>query len=196
MSALALADEAIESPASVVAAAAAGDDAAWRSLVQAFDGLFTSIARRYRLNEADTADVAQTTWMRLVENLDEISDPARIAGWLATTARRECLRLIRQHQRLVLVGDDGLEPGPSEDGPDESLLAREREQELRSSFLRLRDRDRLLLAMLVAEPRPPYEEISHRLGIPVGSIGPSRARALARLRTEMGNRGTLVLMHD
>ncbi len=183
-------------PGEVVAAAVAGDDEAWRTLVRAFEGLVTGIARAHRLNDADAADVAQMTWMRLVEHVEQLTDPARIAGWLATTARRECLRVIRHRRRMVLCEET--EPGQDagHGAPEDSVISEERQRAVRSSLERLRRSDQLLLALLVAEPRPPYEEISRRLGIPVGSIGPTRARALARLRTDMHNRGTHVLIAD
>ncbi len=141
-----------------------------------------AVTRAHRLGDADGADVAQTTWLRLVEHLDRLEEPARVGAWLATTARRECLRVRRCSTRLVPRGDEL--PEPADDGPanDAALLAQERDTTLWTAFARLSERDRDLLRMLTADPAPSYEEIGAMLEMPIGSIGPTRARALERLR--------------
>jgi RNA polymerase sigma factor (sigma-70 family) len=153
-----------------------------------------AVARAHRLHDANAADVAQATWTRLLEHLDRIEEPARIGAWLATTARRECLRVIRDSHRSVLYGDEAPEHEAPDMLPGEALLISERDSALWESFSRLRDSDQALLRLLMAEPRPPYEEIAAALDIPIGSIGPTRQRALARLRRELDKQGTLNLM--
>jgi len=171
-------------PAGLVAAAAADDQDAWNALVARFSGLVWSVIRGHRLSGADAADVFQTTWLRLVEHLDRINDPARVGAWLATTARRESLRTLRLSGRQIPCGYDL--PQPEADTPDidDALLRDERDAELWEAFGRLAPRDQALLRMLSAEPAPSYHEIAGALAMPVGSIGPTRARCLERLRRE------------
>jgi RNA polymerase sigma factor (sigma-70 family) len=170
--------------ARLVARAASGDQVAWRALVDEFGGVVWAATRAYRLSGADAADVFQITWMRLVENLDRIRDPARLGPWLSTTARRECLNVIRRAARVVPRSHDLPDPPSDAPNPDERLIAEQRAAALRVALKRLGPRDGALLRMLSAEPAPSYEEIGQALGMPVGSIGPKRARALTRLRRE------------
>jgi RNA polymerase sigma factor (sigma-70 family) len=180
----------------LVAAAAAGDQRAWNGLVGQFGGMVWAVARAHRLRDADAADVSQTTWMRLLEHLSELKDPARVGAWLATTARRECLRVLRESERRVLYGDDGPEHESPDMPPDETVLLSERDGALQRSLERLRPSDQALLRLLMTDPRPPYEEIAAALDMPIGSIGPTRQRALERLRRELAVQGTLGLMID
>jgi len=173
-----------DEPARLVAAAAAGDQLAWNGLVARFSGLVWAVIRGHRLSGADAADVSQTTWLRLVEHLDRVQDPARVGAWLATTARRECLRTLRMSGRQVPCGDDLPEPVQDVPGIDDALLRDERDSELWEAFGRLGDRDQALLRMLSADPAPSYREVSAALDMPIGSIGPTRARCLERLRRE------------
>ena len=179
----------------LVGAAAAGDQRAWNALVEEFSGLLWAVARAHRLRNADAADVVQVTWLRLLEHLGSIHEPERVGAWLATTARRECLRVLRMAQRYVLSGD---EPANSEftDPALEDILTAERDEVLRRCFARLRPTDQALLRLLVADPRPAYEEIAAALDMPIGSIGPTRGRALERLRQELEREGPLSLMTD
>jgi RNA polymerase sigma factor (sigma-70 family) len=183
-----------EDVAALVRKAAAGDEDSWRELVGEFGGVVGSVTRGYRLRPADAADVAQATWLKLVEHLDDLHDLGRVGPWLATTARRECLRVLRDGRRHVLVGDE--EPHHEEtDVPvDDALLRAERDLALRRSFSQLRGSDQALLRLLMAEPRLAYEEISTALAMPIGSIGPTRARALERLRRELDRQGVLALV--
>jgi RNA polymerase sigma factor (sigma-70 family) len=183
-----------EEVAGLVEAAAWGDQHAWDALVREFTGVVQSVTRAHRLSEADAADVAQATWLRLFEHLDGINDPTRLGAWLATTARRECLRALRGAQRHVLFGDDAPYCEAQETPACEALLEAERDLALRRCFARLRGTDQALLEMLMAEPRPAYEEIAATLSMPVGSIGPTRARALERLRDELDHEGGLALL--
>jgi RNA polymerase sigma factor (sigma-70 family) len=165
--------------------AAAGDAHAWSTIVDEFAGIVWAATRAHRLNDADAADVVQTTFVRLVEHLNRLQRRDRLGAWLATTARRECLRVLRHRARVLPFGDEL--PEPCDQGPDHAavLIDRERNATLWAAFERLPSRDQALLRMLIADPTPSYEEISAALAMPVGSIGPTRARALERLRGEL-----------
>lgn len=168
----------------LVRRAAAGDQRAWNELTDEFAGLVWGIARAFRLSDADAADVSQTTWLRLVENLDRLQDPSRVGAWLATTARRQCIQHLHDSARVIPRGDDMPEPVSGAPEPGAALLTDERDRALWAALERLPDRDRRLLRMLTADPAPSYTEISAALDMPIGSIGPTRARALERLRRE------------
>ena len=172
-----------EQTSELVAAAAAGESAAWDALVSQYTGLLWSIARGFRLSNADAGDAVQTTWLHLVENLDRIDDPSRLPGWLATTVRRECLRLLKRNGRERLSADDELPDLPDDADPlDTHLLSEERDAALWVAFGRLPERCRVLLRALLASPPRSYAEISEALGLPVGGIGPTRGRCLNQLR--------------
>jgi len=162
--------------------AAGGDEAAWEEIVDRFSGLVWATARAHRLSRDDAADVAQTTWLRLVENLDRIRDPERLGAWLATTARRESLRLIRRGGRERPSDEIDLFDAPDEDTIERRLLDRERGGVLWRAFAKLSEQCKSLLRLLVAVEEPSYEEVSAALGIPIGSIGPTRIRCLDKLR--------------
>jgi RNA polymerase sigma factor (sigma-70 family) len=169
----------------LVARAAGGDRQAWDALVERYVPLIWSICRRYQLGDADAEDVGQSVWMRLVEQLDHIRDPAALPGWLATVTRRECQRVRRAARgplasRYVL--DAETLPGEHAGMAEQELLAAERQAALRAAFLALPTRGQQLIALLIQDPPVPYAEISARFGIPVGSIGPSRGRCLDELR--------------
>ena len=173
--------------ARLVRRAALDDRDAWSQLVQEFEGLLRAIARAHRLSEADSADVAQIAWLRLVQSLDRLEDPSHVGAWLATTARRECLRKLRASAQ-ELPEDDCREPLHGETPPvDDHLLEAERDATLWSAFGRLPSRDQALLRMLMADPQPSYEEIGAAMEMPIGSIGPTRRRALGRLLVELGS---------
>jgi len=166
----------------LLAAAAAGDQAAWDALVERHTSLLWSIARSYRLGNADAADVVQTTWLRLVEHLDKVADPERIPGWLATTARRECIHLMRRTDRRAESSAEL--PDFPDDGPalDAALLRDERDAELWRALARLDELCQRLLRVLMADPPPAYADVAVALGMKVGSIGPTRGRCLDKLR--------------
>lgn len=184
----------VDCVARVVNSAANGDQGAWDELVGEFSHMIWGVARAHRLDDADASDVVQATWLLLLENLCRLKDPGRVGAWLTTTARRECLRVLRANGRKVLLGDGPPEPVSLDVAPGEALLADERDRALREGFARLRATDQALLRLLMADPRPRYEEISAALEIPIGSIGPTRQRALERLRRELDGEGTLSLM--
>jgi RNA polymerase sigma factor (sigma-70 family) len=168
----------------LVAAAAGGDPGAWNAIVDRYLPLVCSVTRAHRLSRRDAEDVNQTVWLRLVEHLDDIREPRALPGWITTTARRECLRLIRAGHRELPVdplSDVAIEV-TDDIGVDAELLRAERHQALRDGLAELAPADRRLLLLLVADPPLGHREISELLGIPIGSIGPTRARILERLR--------------
>jgi RNA polymerase sigma factor (sigma-70 family) len=167
----------------LVRAAAAGDQSAWNELVERFERLVWATTRAYRLSRSDAADVAQTVWLRLVENLDRIRDPERLGAWLATTARRESLRYIRLHGREQLSDDADVFEAPSDDPLEVALLTEERDTALWTAFAKLSERCQTLLRLLVSEDEPSYETIGAALDMPIGAIGPTRMRCLDRLRS-------------
>ena len=163
-----------------------GDPQAWDGLVERYVPLIWSICRRYRLSDADAEDVGQTVWLRLLDQLDNLRDPAALPGWLATTTRRECFRVQHAACRQPADGQVLDENIPDEQAAtaDHELLVAERNTALREAFARLPSDSQRLLALLIADPPMPYTEISARLGISVGSIGPSRGRCLDKLRRD------------
>jgi RNA polymerase sigma factor (sigma-70 family) len=169
--------------------AAEGDQGAWSALVAEFGDVVWATVRTHRLSAADTADAVQCTWLRLVEHLDRIENPARVGPWLATTARRECLAVIRRAGRVVPLGDELPEVPSDAPPPGHRLIDEERASAVHDALAELRPRDRALLRMLAADPAPSYEEIGAALGMPIGSIGPTRARALERLAGELQRAG-------
>jgi RNA polymerase sigma factor (sigma-70 family) len=170
--------------AGLVRDAAAGDRQAWERLVDQYARLIWSITAEFKLVESDAADVAQTTWLRLLEHIDRIEYPDRVGSWLAATARNECLRSLAARKKVVLAHDDEVLTGVVASGPevDERILADERDQVVRDALSRLPRRWQRLLELLMADPPTSYADISSELDLPVGSIGPTRGRCLARLR--------------
>jgi RNA polymerase sigma factor (sigma-70 family) len=168
---------------SVVRSAADGDALAWSELFRRFTRRIGAVARAHRLGAHETEDVVQDTWLRALEHLGDLRDPASVAGWLSTTARRESLRHIGQTSREVLAADQ-LEREAEESTAFETLARAERTDALNRAIERVNDRERALLTVLLADPEPSYAEVSAALGIPVGSIGPTRGRAIARLRRD------------
>ena len=158
-----------------------GDDTAWRLTVERYQGLLVWVAHRYRLTAEETADVVQETWTRLLEHLADIRNPENIGGWLATTTARQSLAVIRQRRRECPAPDGVVDTTDTWD-VDDRLDAVQRGVELRRAVATLSGRERNLIEVLL-EPEPPsYAEISRRLSMPLGSIGPVRGRALRRLR--------------
>jgi RNA polymerase sigma factor (sigma-70 family) len=168
----------------LVTRARGGDRQAWDALVERYAPLIWSICRKYRLSRADADDVGQSVWLHLVHYLDKIHHPAALPGWLATTTRRECGRVVRAargpHAVVCLLDAQNIPDGQAETA--EQLLAAERQAALREAFTHLPPEWQHLIAMLIADPPVPYAEISARLGMPIGSIGPTRRRCLDRMR--------------
>lgn len=165
----------------LVQRARAGEPDAWTQLVQRFDGKLRQVARSYRLSPAEIDDVVQTTWLNLFEGIEQIRSPGAISAWLITATRRTALRRIQRHVREQLTADPELDHRVDDDGPDATLLARERRDVLAAAIDRLPDRQRDLVSVLLTEPTLEYREIAELLSMPIGSVGPIRARSLARL---------------
>lgn len=172
--------------AGLVLAARGGDESAWNLLVDRFGGLVWSVCRSFRFDRADASDVFQVVWLRLLEHLDSLREPERLAGWLATTTRHECHAQLRRRARLRPTDDERVFDRHSgqEGGADRELLIADRDAELWEAFERLGRRCREILRVLVVEPEttPSYGVAAEALGIPVGSLGPTRARCLEKLR--------------
>ncbi len=183
--------------ADCVRRAAAGEQEAWDAIVVSFSGLLWAIATGHRLNSADAAEVVQTIWLRLLENLEKIREPERLGGWLATTARRESLRHLKLQGRELVTDDatrldlgllDQRRAEHLERSPEAVTLDRDRDRRLWEAFAQLSDRCRQLLALVVIVA-PPYAEVADAMDMPVGSIGPTRARCLERLRALLADDG-------
>jgi len=167
----------------IVQAAAAGESWAWEELTRRFAGSIMASARSCRLCEADAWEVQQTTWLRLVENIGRIQKPERVGSWIATTARRECLRLIRLRSR-VSFDDDAIARSADVSIPsaDSGPIAEEQARLVRKAFEQLPPKCQRLLAFLSGDDALPYKDISEALSMPIGSIGPTRGRCLEHLR--------------
>lgn len=178
--------DARETPA-LVAAATAGDQAAWDALVARFAGLVWSVIRSHGLYGETAADVFQTAWLRLIEHLGRLREPERVGSWLATTARHECFRVMRTSARQVLVADV---PELVDDDPDTdvaaAVLAGERRDIALAALAAAPPRCQELLRLLLVEPALSYDEIALILDIPKGSIGPTRGRCLDHVRARLG----------
>lgn len=174
--------------AELLVAAANGSQPAWDALVDRYGRLVWSVIRGFRLDTATAADVSQTVWLRLVEHCTRIRDPERLPAWLATTARNESIRASRRLARAVPtelsveVADEGAA------AVDERMLDDEQLREVLAAFGEVPERCRSLLRLLCTDPPLDYETISSMLEMPVGSIGPTRARCLDRLRGLLGGR--------
>ena len=164
--------------------AMAGDEAAWSELVDRFSQFVWSLARSYRLDEAAASDVAQTVWLKLIESGDRINDPERLPGWLATTTKREALRVVRLRAREPAIDFEVDEPA-SDTSLEAMLIEDEAVRDVLLAYEQLSDRCQHLLRLFVADPPLSYEEISELAEMPVGSIGPTRARCLDRLKESM-----------
>jgi RNA polymerase sigma factor (sigma-70 family) len=170
----------------LVAAAAAGEPVAWKQLIDRYAVLIRSVCRSHRLCDADADDVAQLTWLRAVEHIGRLRDPDRFGAWIGTTARHECLAVLRGRKRVIPTADEIAQPlYAAHADADETELAAERRDAVRSALAALPPRQQTLLRLLHAESEPSYDEIGSALGMPVGSIGPTRGRALERLRREL-----------
>jgi RNA polymerase sigma factor (sigma-70 family) len=169
----------------LVARARSGDRQAWDALVERYAPLIWSICRKHRLGQADADDVGQSVWLRLLDQLDRVREPAALPGWLSTTTRRECLRVLSAaqgpHATIYALDVESL-PDQRAGTADQELLAAERHAALRAAFTQLPPNGQQLLALLTADPPMPYADISAQLGIPVGSIGPTRSRYLDKIR--------------
>ena len=169
----------------IVARARDGDQRAWNEIVNRYAPLVWSICNRYKLSRQDIDDISQTAWLLLVEQLGNLRQPAALPGWLATTTQRECFRVLRAARRYDYSGPPGKSQMSGDPPPlmiEQEVIATELNAALRAAFALLPARCRHLLSMLITDPPPSYAEISAALPVPIGSIGPQRARCLDRLR--------------
>jgi RNA polymerase sigma factor (sigma-70 family) len=165
------------------------DEDGWNALTERYQPIINSVCRRYRLRPEDAADVSQTVWMKVLDNLDRIREPRAIPAWIRTTARHAALAVLRACDRLTLL--DGsqdnsarwlpLTPSSYDSEIDARLVDAERRSAVRDGLAELTENHRALLSLLVADPPITYQQISDQLGLPVGSIGPTRARCLRKL---------------
>ena len=158
-----------------------GDPAAWNEILRRYGKLVTATVRSFQLQNADALDAVQIPWLRLAENAHRVQSPERLAGWLATTARRECLRILRQTKR-TLAPIDVADPSV---GPERRAIDADTARTLWNLVEELSPRQRTLLRALFTDHPRPYAEVARSTGIPSGAIGPTRARALAQLRRRL-----------
>jgi RNA polymerase sigma factor (sigma-70 family) len=163
-----------------------GDEPAWAELVERYAPLIWSICRKRRLGDSDAAEVGQNVWLHLADQLGKIRDPAALPGWLVTTTRRECARISRSAQVTPATGYalDAAQIPDEQASTAEQILVAERHAALRQALVHLPPCCQRLLLLLIEDPPIPYAEISATLGIPVGSIGPTRLRCLDKLRRQ------------
>ena len=176
------------SPAELLEASRRGDAAGWAGIVDRYERLVWSVARSYRFDDSTTADVVQTVWLRLAENLDRIREPDSLPSWLATTCRHECSSVGRRRDREVVddvVVDLRLHRAERADEVDDDILEGESRREVLAAFGRLPDGCQQLLRLLCAEPPLGYQVIGELTGRPIGSLGPTRKRCLEKLRALM-----------
>jgi RNA polymerase sigma factor (sigma-70 family) len=171
--------------AALVAAAALGDAAAWAEIVHRYTRLLVKVLLPYRLTSGELEDVAQTVWLRLIEHLDELREPRALPRWIITTARREAMHAAGRSARVQPADPHDATWSArlvTDEDHDAGLVRAERHEALLEGLGTLSPRQRELLVLLSEDPPVPYAEISRRTGIPMGAIGPTRARALERLR--------------
>jgi RNA polymerase sigma factor (sigma-70 family) len=176
----------------LVRAAGGGDEIAWRALVDRFAALVWAVTRSFGLAASDAADVSQVTWLRLVEHVDRISEPDRVGAWIGTTARRECMAVLRRRNRAAVPsgGELAFEQVEADlPPPERRIVADERGAVLWGALGGISPRCQQLLRVLMAEPPPSYEAVSAALDMPIGSIGPTRARCLTHLRRHLAEGG-------
>jgi RNA polymerase sigma factor (sigma-70 family) len=169
----------------LVARVGDGDQEAWDELIERYAPLVWSICVRYQLSRPDCDDVGQSVWLLLMEQIGNLREPAALPGWLATTTKRESLRVLRaarRHDHAGLPPEDRMPPDTPDSMIEQDIIKAERDAALRAAFAELPPVCHELLSMLISDPAPAYAEVSVRLGMAIGSIGPTRARCLERLR--------------
>lgn len=181
----------IRTATELVDAARRHDAGAYDELIHRYERYVWSVVHSYRISEADRNDVVQVTWLRLVENLDRLRDPERLGGWLATTASRECLRVIRRKGQENDDGQDQLAEQPDQlfPAPEQHAITEQMACELWEQVASLPARGQMLLRALSAPDPPAYAELARRTGMRVGSIGPTRGRYLHQLRERLEKAG-------
>jgi RNA polymerase sigma factor (sigma-70 family) len=161
-----------------------GDPSAWEEILRRYGKLVYATVRSFRLQEADALDAVQTTWLRLAENADQIQSPERLGGWLTTTARRECVRILREAKRASRLTDmvaDTIADLSME--PEQQVIEIDVARRLWGFVNELSPRQRSLLRALFTDQPCPYANIARTTGIPLGAIGPTRRRALTQLQS-------------
>lgn len=180
-----------EDDAQLVARCRSGQSAAWAVLVERYQRLVYAVVRRAGHDEHTAADVFQTVFSRLIEHLPRLAQPERLQAWIVTTAKREALRTRERNQRNVsLTPEDEDAPALTDQLADDAPLAEDALSELqqldllRRGLERLDERCRSLLTLVFRDEDEhlPYDEVAKRLGLPTGSIGPTRSRCLDKLR--------------
>jgi RNA polymerase sigma factor (sigma-70 family) len=166
------------------------DPTAWDEILHRYGKLVSATVRSFRLQEADASDAVQMTWLRLAENAHRVRFPERLGGWLATTARHECLYILRQTRMATELLDLKSEIIPeSSSGPEKHVVDADTSRWLWKLVDELSPRRRILLRELFTEYRRPYTDVAHATGMPPGGIGPTRARALRQLRSMLVEQG-------
>jgi RNA polymerase sigma factor (sigma-70 family) len=178
-----------ESTTALLQAADGRHPLAWEELVRRYSRLVRSTVASFRLQEADAEDAIQNTWLRVMERMDTIRDPERLGGWLATTASRECLALLRRGRREVPDDVAGKQLVATEDGPDVAVVTGEVRRAVGNAVGELTERRQELIELLFYQPDCSYAEVSRATGMPQGSIGPTRRRVLRELRGTLEQRG-------
>jgi RNA polymerase sigma factor (sigma-70 family) len=169
----------------LVARVGDGEQEAWDELIERYAPLVWSICVRYQLSRPDIDDVGQSVWLLLVEQIGNLREPAALPGWLATTTKRECLRVLRaarRHDHAALPPEDQMPPDTPDSMIEQEIIKAEHDAALRAALAELPPVCHELLSMLISDPAPAYAEVSERLGMAIGSIGPARARCLERMR--------------
>ncbi len=176
--------------AELLARASDRDPAAWEEIVRRYNNLVSATVRSFRLQDADALDAIQTTWLRLAENTHRVLWPERLGAWLATTARHECLRILRHakptQDLTETLADTIADPSP---GPEQQAIETDAARTLWNLVEDLPPRQRTLLRALFTDYPRPYAEVAQAAGIPPGAIGPTRARALRQLRDRLNEHG-------
>jgi RNA polymerase sigma factor (sigma-70 family) len=183
------------SDAELLGAAKKGEEAAWEQIIARYQSLINAISRRYRLAPSDAHDVSQYVWMQLIDHIEKLREPRALPGWIAVTTTHRCYEILRAQRRSVTV--DPLAIGSFDlvdmaakrmngdgrfDDVDDDLLRAEQRTAVQQGLAELTEAQQQLLLLLVADPPVPYREISRRMNLPTGSIGPTRARLLGKLR--------------
>ncbi|HLU55102.1 MAG TPA: sigma-70 family RNA polymerase sigma factor [Pseudonocardia sp.] len=177
------------STAQLVAEACNRRPEAWRELTARYEGLVRAVVGSYRLQEADFADAVQNTWLRALERLHTVRDPDSLGGWLTTVARRECLALLARSRREAPTCVDEDQLVVEDPGPEAQVLAEEVRRAVAHAVTELPVKPRALVNALFSTPEPNYAEVSRQMGLPIGSIGPTRQRALRTLRCGLARLG-------
>jgi RNA polymerase sigma factor (sigma-70 family) len=174
--------------ADLVNFAISGQRWAWERLVVQYAPLVRAIVKRFGIRTGDAEDVVQTVWLRTIEHLQELREPRALPGWIAVVTRRECIRAVERSRRIVLTDtlDEQYIQHSGDRNPEGDVLLAELQRVLFLGIADLSERQRKLLLLLMTDPQPAYDRISSQLGMPIGSIGPTRARALKKLRHSPG----------